>query len=324
MADKEGLIAGYYLDGKGGGRQIGWDELLQWQPDKGLIWVHFDREFPRVQQYIQEQSGLEPVIGLALLEVETRPRCFFTDGGLFMVLRGVNLNPGADPEDMVAIRIWIDDKRIISVRRRKLMSVDDIQKTIQSGHGPETSGEFLVSLTDRLVDRMSAVVENINDAIDELEDKVITAENYELRTSLAQLRREIISLRRYLAPQRDALARLHIEPVNWFQPTDRMRLREITDRTIRYLEDLDSARERASVTNEELMGRLSEQVDKRMYLLSLVAAIFLPMGFLTGLLGVNVGGIPGANYHWAFMIVTVGMLVIAGILILLFKRKKWI
>lgn len=324
MQENDGLIAGYYLADNGAGRKIGWDEATQWNSGKGLLWIHLDRESPRVKRYLHEQSGLNPVIATALLEVETRPRSLLLEGGLLVVLRGVNFNPGADPGDMVAVRIWIEANRVISVRRRRLMSIDDLRKSIESGHGPATAGEFLVELGDKLVARMSKVIEDIDDAVDAHEDEVITSESYQLRSRIARLRREIITLRRYLAPQRDAIARLQNERVDWLSEADRMRLREIADRTMRYVEDLDSARERASVTQEELMGRLSEQMDKRMYLLSLVAAIFLPLGFLTGLLGVNVGGIPGVNYHWAFTIVVFGMLVLVGIQTYVFKKRKWL
>lgn len=318
-----GLVVAYLLDAKGGGRSIGWEEVRQWSPEQGILWAHFDRTIEQTVSYLQEESNLEPIVVEALLEQETRPRAVQTSQGLLVVLRGVNMNPGADPEDMVAIRIWVDDKRIISVRRRKLLSITDMRNKIDSGNGPVSVGEFLVDLSDCMVDRMSAVIEDIDDAVDDLEEKVITLESYQLRSRIAQIRREAISLRRYLAPQRDAISRLYNEKVEWLNDRDRMRLREIADRTTRFVEDLDSARERAAVTQEELMGRLSEQMDKRMYLLSLVAAVFLPLGFLTGLLGINVGGIPGAEFQWAFAIVTVSMVVLVAIQVVVFKTKKW-
>jgi zinc transporter len=105
-----------------------------------------------------------------------------------------------------------------------------------------------------------------------------------------------------------------------------MRLREIADPMTRYVEDLDSARERTAVAQEELIGRLSEQMDKRMYLLyllSLVAAIFLPLGFITGLLGINVGGIPSAEYHWGFALVTLMIVILVVMQVVIFRAKKW-
>jgi len=131
-------------------------------------------------------------------------------------------------------------------------------------------------------------------------------------------------MRRYLAPQRDALSRLLGEPIAWLEDIHRLRLRESADRIIRYIEDLDSARERAVVAQEELMGRLSEQMDNRMYVLSLVAAVFLPLGFLTGLLGINVGGIPGADYKNAFIVVSLILIAVVALQIWFFRAKKWI
>ena len=89
-------------------------------------------------------------------------------------------------------------------------------------------------------------------------------------------------------------------------------------------EDLEAVRERAAVSQEELLSRLSEQLNQRMYVLSIVAAVFLPLGFLTGLLGINVGGIPGADNAQAFWIFS-GLLLIAVVIqLLVFRWKKWL
>ena len=101
-------------------------------------------------------------------------------------------------------------------------------------------------------------------------------------------------------------------------------LRETAERTARYVEDIDAARERALIAQEELNSRLAEQMNRAMYTLSIVAAIFLPLGLLTGLLGINVGGIPGTESPWAFLIVTVFLFLMAVFLIIWFKRLKWL
>ncbi|MGR9099087.1 MAG: CorA family divalent cation transporter, partial [Gammaproteobacteria bacterium] len=144
-----------------------------------------------------------------------------------------------------------------------------------------------------------------------------------LRNALSAIRRDTIMLRRYLAPQREAMIKLYSEKVDWLDDADKLRLREATDRLIRHIEDLDSIRERSSVTQEELINRMTEQMNARMYVLSLVAALFLPIGFFTGLLGVNVGGIPGAENNWGFGIFVIILVLIALIQILFFKRKGW-
>ena len=91
---------------------------------------------------------------------------------------------------------------------------------------------------------------------------------------------------------------------------------------MRYIEDLESARDRAAVTQEELSARLAEDMNRNTYLLSIVAALFLPLGFITGLLGINVGGIPGADVKWAFAAVCGMLAVIVALQVWLFRRFR--
>lgn len=319
----QGLISSYRLDGKGGGKPLEWNDIHEDTAKSDITWLYLDYTHPKAQEWLNNDSGLDPIVIDALLAEETRPRSVLMRNGLLVTLRGVNMNPGADPEDMVSVRIWIEKNRIIGTRHRRLLFMDDLRNSIQQGQGPKTPGEFLVQMADHLSERMADVISNVDDTVDRLEEEVLTEESYQLRGRIAGVRREIITLRRYLSPQREAMARLYTEPVEWLTEQDRMHLREISDRTMRYIEDLDSARERATVTQEELLSRLSEQMDRRMYVLSIVAAIFLPLGFLTGLLGINVGGIPGAEDSNAFLefIFVLGIVVVLQMI--LFKWKKW-
>ncbi|SHF06832.1 zinc transporter [Microbulbifer donghaiensis] len=319
-----GLIHAFLLDREGGGRDLDWSEVRDWQPQHGLLWLHFDYTDAEVQQWLREQSGLEPLVVDALLTEETRPRTTALGDALLIALRGVNLNPESQPEDMVSIRLWVEENRIISTRRRRLLSVNDLLERLRAGRGPVNSADLVVSLTDLLVWRMSDTVEAFEDKIDELEDCVLDASSAALRADLARLRKQTITLRRYLAPEREALSRMLQEKVTWFDEGSRIQLREVSDRLLRHIEDIDAVRERAAVTQEELLSRNSEQLNSRMYVLSVVAAIFLPLGFLTGLLGINVGGIPGAESPGAFMVFC-GLLVLAVLLqIVIFRWKKWL
>jgi len=324
MTHDNGLVAAYCLDGRGGAEPLDWRGLQHWQPSDGLLWVHLQRDIPAAQQWLCEHSDLDPLITDALLADETRPRCEPMHGGVLLLLRGVNLNPGSDPEDMVSIRLWVEERRIISLRLRPLLSVTDLRDKLQQGEGPCDSGEFVVQLADRLFARMGSVITDVDDQVDDIQEQILEAGGHQLRTELSQLRRQIIALRRYLAPQRDAVARLAALRTPWLHEQRAMQIREQADRVTRYVEDLDAARERAAVTQEEITNRLAEQMNARMYVLSIVAGIFLPLGFLTGLLGINVGGIPLANSHWGFLAVTLGLLSVGGLQLLLFRWRRWL
>ncbi len=324
MTESDGLICAYILDGQGGGREIGWQEVEAWEPGKGVLWVHLLRDSDPARSWLSNRSGLGPVRVEALLESETRPRSVPMPDGLLTILRGVNLNPGSDPEDMVGLRIWIDGDRVISVRQRQLMAINDLRESLNRGRGPKSSGTLLAAIATYLTARMGPVIESLEDRVDELEDEILTAETREARWKLQDIRRETIKLRRYLFPQRDALSHIVIEDFDWLDRTSKARLREVGDRTNRYVEDLDEVRERGAVVQDELMNRLAERSNRTMYALTVVASIMLPLSFVTGLLGINVGGIPGAENKSAFLIVA-GLLVLLALgQMWLFRRLKWI
>jgi zinc transporter len=324
MSEDDGLICAYLLDGRGRGRPVGWTEITSWQAHDGLLWVHLDRVGPDARRWLQQDSGLDPVIAGALLAEDVRPRGLRFDDALLVVLRGVNLNPGADPEDMVGIRIWLEPTRILTVRHRRLIAINDLREALATGRGPTSPGQFLVMLSARLIERMGPVIDDLVDEVDRLEDTVVTAHSAELRGALGSLRRQAIALRRYLAPKREVMASLAMEQTSWLRADDKAYLREVSDRTTRFVEDLDAARERAGVVQDELNSRISDQMNRTMYLLTVVAAVLLPPSLLTGLLGVNVGGMPGAENPLSFAIVVALIIALGVIEVAVLRHLKWI
>lgn len=286
-------------------------------------WLHFDFTLPSTKNWLENESQLPTVVANALLDEETRPRATPLNNGVLISLRGVNLAPNSDAEDMVSIRLWFTEDRIISTRRRTLLSTKDIATDFDNGCGPKKPAEFISLLTEFLISRMSNTIYEIEENISEIEEKIIISSTHYLRNELSATRRQIISLRRYLSPQREAMAQLLSEKITLFTVEEKIQLRESTDHLIRFIEDLDSIKDRAIVCQEELNNTLAEQLNNRMFVLSMVAAIFLPLGFLTGLLGINVGGIPGAENNDAFGIFIVLLTVVIALQLWLFKKKKW-
>lgn len=314
----------WVLDGAGGARLVDAAGLADWSTASGILWADLDLTRSAARDWLRRRAGMEKATVEALLAGETRPRALALPTGLMLVVRGVNLNPGADPEDMVAVRIWLDRQHIITSRRRRMLSVEDVAEALKAGNGPTTPGSFLVCLIGRLTERIGAVVDQIEDGIDDIELSIAEGEVADLRRRLGDLRRQIAAIRRFLSPQRDALDRLYRQPGEFLSDRESQDLREETDRLTRHLEDLDLARERALVTQEELNNRIAQEQNQRVYLLSVVAAIFLPLTFVTGLLGMNVAGLPGTESPWGFVISSVTMFLLGVGLTLFFKWKRWI
>lgn len=322
---EDGLLFGCMLNGTGGGQLCDWFEAERWTPADGPIWMHLDNDSPRAENWLRESSGIPASVIGALLARESRPRSLRVDDGLLVILRGVNLNEGAQPEDMVAIRLWVEQNRIITVRYERLMTPREVLDDILAGrHGPENASRLFVMLAEKLSLKVNDVIIEIEDQLGELESRVESDQPSVLRSALAETRQDTVALRRYLSPQREALSNLQYDAPEWLDPNDRMGLRETADRTMRYLEDLDAARDRAVVVLDELANKMAESMNRTMYALSIVAAVFLPVSFLTGLLGINVGGMPGVDSGLAFWVVCGIMSVTIILEIIILKRLKWI
>jgi zinc transporter len=318
------FLAAVLFDGSGGGKILNSTEVQAWTESDGVLWVDCDQNEEATQHWLEYESGVSSIVADILMAGETRPRTVVQPNGLAIIVRGINMNPGAVPDDMVAARVWLEKNRIITSHRRKMLSIDDLRDALMTGQGPRTVGEFLVSLADFLSDRIGAAIENIEDLVDSVELGVTSDDIGDLRTTLGGVRRQAAAIRRYLGPQRDALDRLTRADAGIMSDADLHDLREEEDRLTRHLEDLDLAREHALVTQEELMNRVAHEQNVRMYLLSVVAVIFLPLTFVTGLLGMNVAGLPGLENPNGF-VYSVTIMAAFGIgLAVYFKLKKWI
>ncbi len=322
--ERGGLVHAIVLDGQGGGEIVDWNGVERWQPADGILWMNLDYAAAEAQAWLGLRSGLDPVVREALLDHDPRPRALAHGDSLQLIARAVNLNQGAEPEDMVSLRCWIEPRRIITMRHRLVRAAKGIAADLDRGQGPASTGALVTELIERIVEPVVRCVDALDDDVSAVEDEVLGEHDPALRTKIAGLRRRAIALRRFIGPQRDAFARLAAMTPSWLDDHDRARLREAADRLTRTVEELDAARDRASVTHEELSNRLGEQSNQRLYVLSLMTAIFLPLGFVTSLLGVNVGGIPGQHEPWGFWALcgAFGVAVIA--MLLLFRRWKWL
>ena len=321
----DGLICAYALDGKGGGRALTWADIEQ-PTDAGQpnCWLHLDFTDAHVRDWLLRKSGLDHAIVDAMLDDESRPRVVEHDHGLLVILRGVNMNPGSHPEDMVSIRVWIEQQRVITTRRRKLLSIKGMRENIDNGTGPTDPANFLLSLIERLDDRIGPVVDHLDEQIEAAEAQFEAGNVRAYSGEFADLRRQTARIRRYLAPQREALDRLSRQSTDMLTSDQCFELREEVDRITRYLEDLDLVRERSMVAQEEILGQLAHDQNSRVYILSLVAAIFLPLSFVTGLMGMNVGGLPGTEFGLAFWLLVIMMGGAAAGIVGYFKWKKWL
>ncbi|MGI3163710.1 zinc transporter ZntB [Pseudooceanicola sp. 200-1SW] len=289
-----------------------------------LGWAHLDAAHAGTRDWVADRlSYLDDTVIEALTQPETRPRATRVGDGLLLNFRALNMNPNRDREDMVAVRIWVDRDRIITLSRQRVLSLEEIAREVERGQGPDSAGAFLADLVDRLTDRVEPFVAELDAEVDGMEPQVIAQPDQDLRRRIAALRLAVVELRRHLPPQREALARLARSESPLLAEHDLREVQEAVDRLTRMTENLDELRENLGVLRDELSGALSERLNRHMYTLSIFSAVFLPLTFFTGLFGINVGGIPGDASPYAFWIFSGVMGLIFLVQGVILRRLHW-
>jgi zinc transporter len=320
-----GLVHALLLDGDGGARRLDWEEVAAWRAEDGALWLTLDYTEADVVHWLEHAAGLDYVVREALLEPDPRPRAVPHGDALLLVVRGINANHGSQPEDMISIRMWIEPRRILTIRHRPSRSLASIIADLDRGRGPTGIGELTAMLVDRLVDHVAARVDALHDAIADVEDRVLSERRgADVRASLADHRRRAIALRRFLGPEREALSRLASIPMPWLDAAQRAWVAEAADRMMRAIEELDAARDRAAVTHEEVSSHLAELSNQRIYLLSIITTVFMPLGFVCSLLGVRLGGVPLQDASWAFWALVAVFACGVVLQLWMFRRRGWL
>ena len=326
--EDDGLLFACRLDGEGGARTLGWDELEGADGDaRSALWVHLRRDSPRARAWLQARPWLEPLTVDALLAESTRPRILEAGRGVVAILRGVNHGERSAAGELLSLRLYCDGAHLVSVRQRRLQTPHDVlDQLLSPRRGPRDAGAVFERLVSRLTERMSDAVLAFDERLDEIEASV-DAERPDVgdaRRELSALRRRVVAMRRHVYPQREALTSFLLEPPDWLSKRARAALRETNDRLVRYVEELDAARERALVIRDDIQNRLAERTNRILFALSILSAIFLPLTFVTGLLGMNVGGLPGTGTSAGFAVACAAMLAVGVVELAVLRRLGWL
>lgn len=293
--------------------------------DYKFCWFHYKLEIDddtssvinEVKSYIEmDDYTLEE-----LFSEDTRPAFKNYQNGHLLIIRCINPNRTITLDEMVPLHIWIKDRTIITVSYSDVFAVENLKSDIESLQIQSRSA-FMIELFTRIIDRITEVVNEIDSSIDDL-DSELESNDFSISIELLlQQRKRLLALRRYTNPQKDLIQKsLKGTGIN-YDESQSFIFRDLSDQYYKLIEDIDHLRDKLTVILESVNNKRNENMNQTMYTLSIVASLFLPLGFLTGLLGVNVGGMPGVDSNNAFWILSLLCAVIIVLEIVLMKQRK--
>lgn len=280
-------------------REISLDDFCAQADHAPFSWIHADGWREDAQSIVSRCDHMPQAALSALLAQETRPRCTVMAHGALINLRGLGADAEASGDPLVSIRLWAEHARVITVSYRPLAAMEAVVKQMLAGEIRDP-GDLIAAFAQEITEALDPEVAQLGDDLDEIESALSDNGAAEVRRQVSEIRASAISYRRFISPQRQALERLSAADAPWLHPDDRLHLQEAADRCARMAEELEAVRERSALAHEELTDLRAEQMNRQALIISVVALVFLPLTFLTGLLGMNVNGIPFAHEAWAF------------------------
>ena len=313
---------GALVAGDGPVRRLSVEEAARFT-GPGFLWLHLQGRDEHDLAFIRAQPDIPDVAAGALAATETRPRCDRIEEGAILNLRGPGELDPADSDRLVSIRFWVTETRVVSLSRRPITALGEVIRKMEAGRIHD-SGDLVAAFAWAISTQLDPEVSALGDKLDEVESDLEPNHLYRLRRDITNVRSAAISFRRFVAPDRDALRTLAAQDFEWLAEDDKLHIVEAADRFARMAEELEAVRERAALLHEQITDLRAEQTDQRALYISVVAFIFLPLTFVTGLLGMNVEGIPYAHSHWAFWGVVIFCLAVGVSVLAWFRWRNWL
>ncbi|MGS3629598.1 zinc transporter ZntB [Enterobacter hormaechei] len=291
-------VFAWVFDGQGGARPLEDQDHID---SEHPCWLHpqlhapGQRRVARVHAAIAQRRFRDALAGESL-----RPRVSRMGEGTLITLRCINGSTDERPDQLVAMRVYMDERlNRFPTRQRKVLALDDVINDLKEGTGPADCGSWLVDVCDALTDHASEFIEELHDKIIDLEDNLLD-QQIPPRGFLALLRKQLIVMRRYIDPsaRRLCAAGQRTHELDERRSAPQNAGLSLTGSDVDWTR-LTSCIARTAVMADEIAQVMQESLARRTYTMSLMAIVFLPSTFLTGLFGVNLGGIPAVNITMA-------------------------
>jgi len=308
-ADQSGLICGYLFDRQHAGRLLHTTQVLDWlraPQDKerdGFLWLHFNLTHAATEKWLHEHTASPDEFYETLHQGSRSTRIEHADQHLIAVVNDVLHDFSFDPSDIATLWLNVSHHVMISARRKPLKSVDHLRDAVNAGEIFHSPMELLTHLLRDQADVLTGIVRNAITKIDDVEDHLLADRLNKKRSNLGELRRLLVRLQRLLAPEPAALFRLLQKPPAWMAENDVHELRQSTEEFSVVLSDMASLQERIKLLQEEIAAHVNEQNNRSLFVLTIVTVLALPINIITGLMGMNVGGVPLAQNDAGFWMI---------------------
>jgi magnesium transporter len=293
-----------------------------------VTWINIDGlEKVDVIEKIGKHFQLHPLVIEDIASTEQRPKMEDYTEYLYIVLKMLRYDEKDREVTSEQISLILGPNWVISFQETESDVFDPIRDRLKTGKGRirKMGADYLVyALIDAVVDNYFSVLERMGENIENIEDELIANPEPSTLKNIHILRRQVIALRKSIWPLREVvngMGRLELKLVN---KTTSVYLRDVYDHTIQIIDKVETFRETISGMTDIYLPSLSNKMNEVMKVLTIIATIFIPLTLIAGVYGMNFTYMPELKSPWGYPVVLVSMLAVASLMLVYFKKKKWI
>jgi magnesium transporter len=305
------------------------DEVLKYRDSETVTWVMVEGLADvGIVESIGVLFNVHHLVLEDILNTHQRPKFEEYDDHLYIVLKCL-LSEGEDfSVGYEQISLLLLENFVFLFKEKTDDLFRPVQQRIRSSKSRFRSlgADYLMySILDTVVDQNFILIDALDNAITSLEENILASEPTQSSLNTIQsLKREIIVIRRHVSPVRELMAGILRSESGLIEEKTLIYLRDVSDHVIRVIESIESYREILSGLQEIYFSNVSNKMNEVMKVLTVFASIFIPLTFLVGIYGMNFEYMPELEWKWAYPALWVAFITIPAILLVYFKKKKWL
>jgi magnesium transporter len=304
------------------------EECFLFKDKPTVTWINVDGIHEvEVLELLGECFGLHPLVLEDILNTDQRPKLEDFGDYIFVVLKTFSYNDQSDELEPEQISLILGPSFVLSLQEREGDVFNPIRERIRNGKGRirRMGADYLAyCLLDSIVDHYFVVLEQVGEEVEFLEEELVTNPTPETLQTIHNLKRDMIFLRKSVWPLREVIGALERGELSLIRESTGIYLRDVYDHTIQVVDTIETFRDMISGMLDIYLSSVSNRMNEVMKVLTIIATIFIPLTLIAGIYGMNFQYMPELGWRWGYPVVWLVMLVIGVLMLVYFRRKKWL
>lgn len=293
-----------------------------------MTWINVDGLHDvEILRELGESFGLHPLVIEDILNTDNRPKAEDYGDYFYLILNELSLDPATQQIQKEQVSLVFGRNFVLSFQEHEGDVFDPIRERIRANKGRvrKMGADYLAYvLIDAVVDNYFLVLESLGERIEILEDRLVDNPTREASHEIHRLKREMIVLRKSVWPLREVVSALQRAESPLIQAETGLYLRDVYDHTIQVIDTIETFRDMLSGMLDIYLTSVSNRMNEVMKVLTIIATIFIPLTFLVGVYGMNFEHMPELKWRWGYPLVWTVMILVAGWMLYLFRKKQWL